>query len=381
MATKITQQLARNIWINAQKLNEISPFGKGPQATASAIQHLGYVQIDTINVIERCHHHILYNRIPEYKKTDLHQAQSKDKSVFEYWTHALAYISSQDFKYFISQMKDYEKSPSNWFRSVKPEDKKKVRQLLKDGPISIRDIKDDVLIEKAHLWASSKPSKKALQLGFYTGEFAISERDGMLKKYDLSKRHFGWDQFPKGVSDTENMKYILDRSLRSQGIINIDSTSHLEKVPFKKKMQKLIEQKVKNNQLIEIEIDGIAKSQHWIQPELLQQKIKTSELTHILSPFDPLTIQRKRLKMFFDYDHVFEAYIPASKRKYGYFALPVLRGNEIIAVLDLKTDRQKQDLLIQKWTWLKKFKSKENKKTIEAELERFEKFQLQSKEK
>ena len=63
--------------------------------------HLGYVQIDTINVIERCHHHILYSRIPAYRRADLKQAQSVDKSVFEYWTHALSYVPAKDFRFFV----------------------------------------------------------------------------------------------------------------------------------------------------------------------------------------------------------------------------------------------------------------------------------------
>lgn len=381
MLPKIRLHQAKDIWIQAQKLNESTPFGKGPTAVKSAIEHLGYVQIDTISVIERCHHHILYTRIPEYKLIDLHCAQSQDKTIFEYWAHALAYLPSKDFKFFVAQMKAYRISKSPWFASVKEDDQKKVKRLLKNGPLSIRDIKDDVLVEKTHPWGSAKPSKKALQLGFYTGEFTISERDGMLKKYELTKRHFGWDQFPKGTSETEYMNYVLDRSLRAQGLVSIDSTCHLEKMPFKQKMQQTIDQRMKTGELIEVQIEGIEKSRHWIKPKTLQQKIKPSELTHILSPFDPLTIQRKRLKLFFDYDHLFEAYIPAEKRKYGYFALPVMIGSEIVAVLDLKTDRQNQKLRMQKWTWLKKFKSTENKKSIEAELERFEKFQLQSKEK
>ena len=68
----------------------------GPDATAAAVEHLGYVQIDTINVIERCHHHILWTRIPDYRRAHLHQAQSVDKSVFEYWTHALSYVPTRD---------------------------------------------------------------------------------------------------------------------------------------------------------------------------------------------------------------------------------------------------------------------------------------------
>ena len=66
------------------------------------MEHLGYVQIDTINVIERCHHHILYSRIPNYRRADLRQAQSVDKSVFEYWTHALSYVPAKDFRFFIA---------------------------------------------------------------------------------------------------------------------------------------------------------------------------------------------------------------------------------------------------------------------------------------
>ena len=81
---------ARRIWLRAQRLDTRAPFGAGPEAVAAAVAHLGYVQIDTINVIERCHHHILFSRIPDYRRADLKHAQSAAKSVFEYWAHALA---------------------------------------------------------------------------------------------------------------------------------------------------------------------------------------------------------------------------------------------------------------------------------------------------
>jgi len=99
-------------------------------------------------------------------------------------------------------------------------------------------------------------------------------------------------------------------------------------------------------------------------------------MVHILSPFDPLIIQRKRLKLLFGYDHVFEAYVPKPKRQFGYFALPVLVGDEIVAAVDLKTDRQNKKLLIQQWTWVGKGSARNHKKLIEEELHRFEKFQL-----
>src|SRR5947209_362846 len=88
---------ARRIWLRAQRLDTRAPFGEGASAVSAAVSHLGYVQIDTINVIERCHHHILFSRIPAYRRADLRQAQSIDKTVFEYWTHALAYVPTEDF--------------------------------------------------------------------------------------------------------------------------------------------------------------------------------------------------------------------------------------------------------------------------------------------
>ena len=100
-----------------------------------------------------------------------------------------------------------------------------------------------------------------------------------------------------------------------------------------------------------------------------------SDLVHILSPFDPLIIQRKRTNLFFDYDHRFEAYLPREKRVHGYFALPVLVGDDIVAAIDLKADRARGVLQIQQWTWIGKG-AKRHKRRIEEELGRFERFQF-----
>ena len=127
-----------------------------------------------------------------------------------------------------------------------------------------------------------------------------------------------------------------------------------------------------------IAIDG-AKTPFWARPETLAAVPEPdAELVHILSPFDPLIIQRKRLNLFFGYEHRFEAYVPKEKRVFGYFALPVLVGDEIVAALDLKTDREKGKLLIQKWTWVGNGTASRHKRLIEEELGRFEQFQLAS---
>ena len=379
----LTKLEARRIWLRAQRLEAEAPFGAGPQAVADAVTHLGYVQIDTINVIERSHHHILFTRIPAYRRTDLKQAQSVDKSVFEYWTHALSYVPTSDFRFFLPAMRRHRSEGHRWFTSVKPEDSRKVMRLLRQGgPLTIRDIDDDVLTEKEHLWASRKPSKRALQLGFYRGEFTIAGRDGMLKTYDLTTRHFGWDKPPKPATEAEVTAYLLDRGLRAQGVVSLDSICHLD-APSKAKMARLMETRMRRGELMAVAVEGAGKQMHWARPATLEDTGEVStDRVHILSPFDPLIIQRKRTELMFDYSHRFEAYVPKEKRQFGYFALPVLVGEEIVAALDLKTDREKRKLLMQKWSWVGKGKlakgdaRKQLKRRIEQELERFERFQL-----
>jgi uncharacterized protein YcaQ len=376
----LTTTQARQIWLRAQRLDERTPFGEGAQAVADATAHLGYVQIDTINVIERCHHHILFSRIPSYRRADLRQAQSVDRSVFEYWTHALSYIPSNDFRFFLPAMREHRREGHRWFASVKPADTRKVMRLVRAGPLTIRDIEDDVLTEKEHLWQSRKPSKRALQLAFYTGTVTISERQGMLKTYELMTRHFGWDKLPKPASAKDITAYLLDRALRSQGVVSLDSVCHLD-APSKKAVARLIAARVRRGELVPVAIDG-AKQEHWAAPAVLEAggEGPSPDLVHILSPFDPLIIQRKRTNLIFGYNHLFEAYVPKAKRKLGYFALPVLVGDEIVAALDLKTDRQARKLLMQKWTWVgegrKTAGRKELKRVIEEELDRFARFQL-----
>jgi uncharacterized protein YcaQ len=277
-------------------------------------------------------------------------------------------------------MKRHKREGHKWLSSVKPADLRKVLRLIRrDGALTIRDIDDDVLVDKEHLWASRKPSKRALQLAFYTGVLTISERNGMLKTYDLMTRHFGWDRPPKPASAGETTAYLLDRALRAQGIVSLDSVCHLD-APSKPSILRLIQTRVRRNELVPVALEGAGKQEHWARPDTLATADSGGfELVHILSPFDPLIIQRKRTELFFGYGHRFEAYVPREKRVFGYFALPVLVGENIVAAIDLKTDRKTRKLLMQKWSWVDaapRGARKDLKRRIEEELHRFERFQL-----
>jgi uncharacterized protein YcaQ len=368
---------ARAIWLCAQRLDQAAPFGEGPEATRRAVEHLGYVQIDTINVIERSHHHILHTRIPSYARTDLQHAQSTAKSVFEYWTHALAYVPTADYRFFVSAMDRFREQPRSSFVAVDPDDYAALLKRIRDeGALSIRDIDDDVLVEKTHPWDSRKPSKRALRLGFFVGDLAISKRAGMLKSYELASRHFGWRRRPRPATEVQVAKYLLDRAVRSQGIVSLDSIC-FGSLSAKAAVAGLVETAVRRKQLVPVQIDGAERVRHWVEPAQLEATVEPDRpaRVHLLSPFDPLVIQRKRLNLFFGYEHRFEAYVPPAKRVLGYFALPVLAANAIVAAIDLKADRQRRQLMVQKWTWFGKERA-ELRSLIEDALGRFETFQL-----
>ncbi len=372
----LNQIRARHMWLRAQRLDVTAPFGDGPAATLAAIAHLGYVQIDTIHVIERCHHHILWSRIPDYQRGHLHQAQTVDKTIFEYWTHALSYVPSSDLRFFLADMKAHRKSPKSWFNSVSNSDLRRVIARIRDhGALSIRDIADDVLVEKNHAWASRKPSKRTLQLGFYIGKLTVSERSGMLKTYELMDRHFQWDSPPRQATEHQIANYLLDRALRSQEVVSLDSICHLN-AGRKPLIRNVIESRLRRGELVPVVIEGAGKQEHWVQPQDLVEIPETTEGVHILSPFDPLIIQRKRLKLFFGYEHLFEAYLPREKRVHGYMGLPVLVDGEIVAVVDLKADRARRELLIQQWSWVGKGQPSLHKAAIEQKLHQFERFQF-----
>ena len=364
---------ARAIWLRAQRLDTPDPFGAGPAAVGRAVEHLGYVQIDTIHVIERCHHHILHTRIPGYRRADLEQAQSADKSVFEYWTHALAYVPTADYRQFVAAMNERRARPGPWIAGVDGSDYAALLRRIRDeGALSIRDI-DEALIEKTHPWGSRKPSKRALRLGFFVGDLAVSKRTGMLKTYELSRRHFGWARRPRPVARAQSADYLLRRALRSQGMVSLESICYGD-AGAKPAVRAAIDALVKKRRLVPVHIQGQAGAQHWVEPADLDALPAPATATHILSPFDPLIIQRKRLHAFFGYEHRFEAYMPPDKRVLGYFALPVLVGDRIVAALDLKMDRQAGRLLVQKWTWIATPRPA-LKTAIDEALHGFERFQ------
>ena len=198
----------------------------------------------------------------------------------------------------------------------------------------------------------------------------------MVKSYELTDRHFGWPPRPRAATEGQFLDYLLDRALRAQGIVSVDAIQQVR--GRRPAMAALIAERVRRKRLEPVVVPEVGA--FWVEAGAEVPAEPDAALVHLLSPFDPLVIQRARLKTFFGHDHRFEAYVPKEKRVFGYFALPVLAGDRIVAVADLKADRAAGKLLIQQWTTLDAGREREHRAEIDAALGRFERFQLDARE-
>ena len=144
------------------------------------------MQIDTISVIERAHHHVFWTRCPKYKPSDLDSLLSSRK-VFEYWSHAASYLPMKDYRYSLPLKKKFAKRKSSWF----PRDPQLMRLVLKriekEGPLRSKDFKNSQQSKRSGWW-EWKPTKKALERLFLEGKLEITRREGFQKVYDLPER-------------------------------------------------------------------------------------------------------------------------------------------------------------------------------------------------
>ena len=143
----------------------------GAAGVAATIARLGYVQIDTISVVERAHHHVLWTRVKNYKPEYLDTAV-KEKKVFEYWFHAAAYLPINDYRFALPRMNAIKSGEKHWFDNI---DKKLLRSVYRriqaEGPLRARDFADTKSTNTG--WWDWKPAKQAIEQLFMQGDLMI----------------------------------------------------------------------------------------------------------------------------------------------------------------------------------------------------------------
>jgi uncharacterized protein YcaQ len=330
---------ARLLALSSQGL--LSPaFGKGRSGALKAVTHLGYVQIDTLSVASRSHHHVLWSRVPGYTEAMLAQMAESDRSIFEYWSHAASFLPMSEYRFSLPRKAIYAEGGSHWFSQDKKMKKFVLDRIRKEGPLQSRDF--EFVRSSPGNWYDWKPAKKALEQLFMEGRLMVSARKGFQKVYDLTER-----VLPPGTDETmpspeEYARFLVLKSLQANGIATLKEFSYL-RPGMAAPVAKAVKELVSEGKIREIAIQGQANTPYYITiGQHLPDAPVIDDVLNILSPFDNVLIQRKRLQAIFNFDYQIECYLPESKRKYGYFTLPVLYRGNFVARFDPKADRKEK---------------------------------------
>ncbi|CAI8770953.1 winged helix-turn-helix domain-containing protein [Chryseobacterium sp. IT-36CA2] len=341
MEKTLTPEQLKLVTLESQGLTQNIPFGTGKTAVLNALEHLGYIQIDTLSIVERAHHHTLWTRIPDFQADDLEELV-KDRKVFEYWFHAASYLPMQDFRYVLPQMLTIKRGESRYYNADPKVMEYVVDTIRNEGPKRARDFENES--HKTGSWWNWKPAKLALERLFMQGDLMISGRSGMQKTYDLAER-----VLPSFIDTTEPTplelaEYLVKTNLRAYGFTTLKQITHLRKGnDLKKNVNQVLQTMLEEGSISQVKIGGLSSA--FVRNDMLEKTFdfKDSNIW-LLSPFDNAVIHRDRIKQVFDFDFRLECYTPKEKRQYGYFCLPILFGDQFIGRVDCKAHRKEKKL-------------------------------------
>ncbi len=340
----------RRLILDSQMLFDRRETSTGKHRTTSIIEKLGYIQIDTISVVQRAHHHTLWTRYSGYHPDMLHQLQAVDRKIFEYWGHAASYLPMRDYRYYTYRMNNFCDPKDKWAKDRL----KKCGHLMdgilsrirKEGPLGSRDFKSNPETKRGQWW-DWKPSKTALELLFWRGDLMVTRRDNFQRIYDLTERVLPDCTDTSMPQKDELGQFLVRRALKAYGIATMnDIVKHIH-AAGRKVIESAAESMLEEEEVISVSVEG--NHGYYALPGLLENVPQDSgnlRNVHILSPFDNFTIQRDRMNRFFDFDYALECYTPRAKRRYGYFVLPVLWGTEFVGRMDSRADRKKEILTV-----------------------------------
>lgn len=340
MTSASARKLGRSA-LAAQGLLRQCPFGRGLAGTERAIEHLGYVQIDAISVVNRAHLHTLWNRVPGFSESHLDRLIGR-KKVFEYWFHAASYLPMRDFRFALPRMQATKNGKRHWgldeharvLRAV-------MERITLEGPLKARELNAKTPTGSSSGWWNFGPIKRALAQLQMQGDLMVVGRAGFEKSYDLPER-----AIPKGINtsmpSTEALaQHLVTTSLRAHGLIGLPETVHLRRDnALRRAALNILKEREAEDVLVKLQIQG---TPYYANAETLDTTIRLSRRqVRLLSPFDNALIHRRRTRHLHGFDYVLECYVEASNRQYGYFCLPILFGDEFVGRADCKAHRDRR---------------------------------------
>lgn len=341
----ISPAQARKIALLHQGLLRSKTFAKRELGILQVMARLGYLQIDTISVITRAHHHTMWSRLADYQPEHLYDLQKK-KEIFEYWSHAAAYLPLQHYRFTLPRKHALASGEKHWYEREPKVIQYVLDRIGSEGPLQSKDFQH-VNPSGNSAWYQWKPAKRALEQLFMEGKLMIAERKNFQKVFDLTERVLPSNTDTRFPSEKEMARHLILTYLTAHGIGSEPEFTYLRK-RHKKIVHTELKQMCEEGVILPVQIKGLDLQLYALPTieESLSLRIGKKNI-HILSPFDNLVIQRKRLQDIFGFSYQIECYVPQAKRVHGYFSLPILWGDQFVGRVDCKADRKSKQFLIQ----------------------------------
>lgn len=359
----IPAESARRLFLGAQGLLA-DPARKATRATlARLIEQMGFVQLDSINYVERAHHLTLGSRFDDYRHEHFTHLLETKRHLFEHWTHDAAAIPTTWFAHWKPRFAHYETKlrQGRWWGPRLGEQPEKTlaevrERIVREGPLRSQDFEHDRK-GKAAGWWDWKPQKSALEYLWFSGELMVTRREKFQKVYDLTER-----VLPEAVklaqpTEAEHVEWACRTAFERLVIASPKEVVHFWFTITLAQARQWCEQAAKSGELTRVTVEAANGEPPRIGFALSDWQTRLRKLPdapdrmRLLSPFDPVIRDRARAARLFNFDYRFEAFVPEPKRQYGYYVLPLLEGEQLVGRIDPKFQRDRNTLEVRNVYW------------------------------
>ncbi len=380
----IPAAVARRLLLGAQGLLDDPRRRATADVLYETIERMGFVQIDSINVVERAHHLTLAARLQGYRPALLDRLLERDRRLFEHWTHDASAIPTAWYPYWHHRFERYRQRVLEhpWWLERVGDDPQRVKahvleRIRAEGPVMAKDFEDERPEGTDKTWWGWKPHKAVLEYLWRIGELAIARRINFHKVYDLTERVLPEAQSQPSPSDEEHAEWACRSALERLGMATADEIAGFWRAVSLEEARAWGQRAAAAGEIATVQVepvDGSRPRTSWAVPDWEARAASLPSIPpriRLLSPFDPILRDRKRTLRLFGFDYRFEAFVPGPQRQYGYYVLPILEGERLIGRLDPKLHRDQGVLEIRKIWWEPKIReAKGRRAALEAAAER-----------
>ncbi len=341
MTLRISNKQARWLWLQT---NGLSTALTGAIDLGGIIERLGFVQLDTIRNVTRAHHHILWSRNQHYREPMLGNHLAKDRAIFEHFTHDVSVLPMTFYPMWQKQFARLSKKveASKYYQRVSDASRTDIKaRIANEGPLCTRAFDTKITGEKV-MWARP-PHKIALDYMWYKGELATSHRENFIKFYDLSENVIPPSLYAETHSEDVQIDWLCRAALDRLCFGSLGDIQRFWAAVDTKDVKTWQENHRSSLVPVDIQSADGGWTRSWATPDIMQRLDTLNKPTtrlRVINPFDPAVRDRKRLARLFGFNYINEMFVPAAKRRWGYYIYPLLEGDRFVARVDIRAVRK-----------------------------------------